>query len=783
MKLAAEQRLGPYAIEGLIGAGGMGEVYRARDTRLGRTVAIKLVRSEFERSDDFRQRFEREARANSALNHPNICSVYDVGEHEGRPFLVMEYIEGETLAERLRRAPMPLTEALTSASQVADALAAAHAAGIVHRDLKPANVKLTHEGRIKVLDFGLAKVFEPPSGSDLSTASTVTVTGEGKAVGTPGYMSPEQVRGQPVDKRTDVWAFGCLLYEMLTRCRAFAGESAMDTMAKVLEREPDWHPLPASASPAMRSLLRECLEKDPAARLSDMAEARRRLSEAAATARGWRPAKWQAAAALAIIVLAAAGLVFNNGLGTRGVGGALPHAAIRSLAVLPLANYTGDPEQEFFADGMTDELTSNLAKIGSVRVISRTSAMSFKGAKKPLKEIAKALGVDAVVEGSVLRSGDRVRITAQLIEASADAHLWSETYDRDMRDVLRLQSEVSQAIAREIKAAVTPEERHRLAWSRQVKPDAYETYLKAMFFINKFTEEGFDKGMALLHQAVEKDPGDPFAYGALGLGYAIVGHDRFPDALPRAKAAARRSLELGGQVPDAYLALAMAELYSDWDYAAAGRDLRKLLEISPNLAEAHRHYSWYLRLQGRGEEALMEMKHAGELEPLTPLFAADLSWQLSEEGQDDEAMAAARKALEVDPKFPPALAVAGTAYLQKGLIEQALDAHRKAAAADPQWRWPLAVSYALIGRKDEARKLATAIATKPGPMDQWSLGLVYTALGDKDQAFRWLEAACQSRFSWMPWVVNDPKFGFAPLFDDPRFKDVVRKVGTASAGI
>ena len=783
MELAAEQRLGPYEIVGPIGAGGMGEVYRARDTRLGRTVAIKLVRSELERSEDFRQRFEREARANSALNHPNICSVYDVGEHEGRPFLVMEYIEGETLAERLRRAPMPLSEALTSASQVADALAAAHAAGIVHRDLKPANVKITAEGRIKVLDFGLAKVFEPPSGSDLSTASTVTVTGEGKAVGTPGYMSPEQVRGQPVDKRADVWAFGCVLYEMLTGCRAFAGESAMDTMAKVLEREPDWHPLPASTSPALRSLLHECLEKEPVGRLSDMAEARRRLSEAAVSARGWRQAKWQAVAAVGIVLLAAAGLVLNNRLGTHRAGPRPAHAEIHSLAVLPLANYSGDPEQEFFADGMTEELTSNLAKIGSVRVISRTSAMTFKGSKKPLKEIAKALGVNAVVEGSVLRSGDRVRIAAQLIEASTDAHLWSETYDRDVQDVLRLQGEVTQAIAREIKAAVTPEEQQRLAWSRQVKPEAYETYLKAMFFINKFTEEGFDKGISLLHQAVDKDPGDPYAYAALGLGYAIVGHDRFPDALPRAKAAARRSIELGGQVPEAYLALAMAELYSDWDYAAAGRDLQKVLAISPSLAEAHRHYSWYLRLQGRTQEALAEMKRAGELEPLTPDFATDLSWQLAEEGQNDDALAAVRKALEVDPKFPPALAVAGKAYLQKRMIEQALVAHRKAAETDPQWRWPLAVSYALIGRKDEARKLAAAIAIKPGPMDQWSLGLVYTALGDKNQAFRWLEAACQSRFSWMPWVVNDPKFGFMPLVNDPRFKDLARKVGTASGGI
>jgi TolB-like protein/Tfp pilus assembly protein PilF len=592
-------------------------------------------------------------------------------------------------------------------------------------------------------------------------------------------MSPEQALGKVVDKRSDIWAFGCVLYELLTGRRAFAGETATDTIAKVLEREPNWQPLPSSTPAEVRDLLRRCLDKDPNRRMGDMREVRGRVEKALAASHRWRPTRAQVLvmAGAALVVLLAVFFGLRPGGLRQGLPGPAARATIRSIAVLPLANYSGDAGQEYFADGMTDELTSDLAKLGALRVIARTSAMNYKGTHKSLKVIAKELGVDAVVEGSVLRAGQRVRIVAQLILGSTESHLWSETYERDVQDVLRLQSEVAQAIAREIKIVVTPEEKARLAAARTVKPEAYETYLKAMFFVNKFTPEGFEKGIAYLQQAVDKDPGDPFAYAALALGYGVVGHDRFPDALPRAKAAARRSLELGGEVPLAYLALAMAEIYSDWDYAAGARDLRRALELNPNLAEARRHYSWYLRLLGRNPESLAEMKRAASLEPLTPLFPADYGWQLLEDGQLDAALEQERKSLELDPKFAQALAIAGWIYVEKGMYPEALAAHQKAAAADEDWRFPLATTYARMGRKDDARKIAAALKKKPGPMDQWALAMIYAALGEKDEAFRWLEAAYKSRFSWMPWTVNDPKFGFAPLRDDPRFQDLARRVG------
>jgi TolB-like protein len=447
-------------------------------------------------------------------------------------------------------------------------------------------------------------------------------------------------------------------------------------------------------------------------------------------------------------------------------------------------NLSGDAGQEYFADGMTEALTSNLSKLGKLRVISRTSAMTYKGSRKRLQTIARELNVDALVEGSVLRSGQRVRIVAQLIDASTDTHLWTETYERDFEDVLRLQAEVAEAIVRQIKVAVTPEENARLAYRPRIKPEAYDAYLKGMFHLNKFTPEGFQQGISYLQEAVEKDPTDPFAYAGLALGYSIMGHDRFPDAFVRAKAAAQRSLELGGPLAEAYAALGMEELYSDWDLPSAGRDLQRALELKPNFAEALRNYSWYLRLRGRPQDGLAEMKRAEELEPLVPLFPADLAWQYFEEGQLDAAMAEARKSIELNPNFSEGLAVAGWVFTEWRRYDEALSEHLKAASADAAWKWPLGRTYALIGRKDDARKIAAEMQRAPGAMERWGLAVIYAALGEKDEAFRWLDAAQKSRFSWMPWISDFSRRSldlFTPLRHDQRFEDLIRRIGIPEA--
>ncbi|MBN9662718.1 MAG: winged helix-turn-helix domain-containing protein [Acidobacteria bacterium] len=454
-------------------------------------------------------------------------------------------------------------------------------------------------------------------------------------------------------------------------------------------------------------------------------------------------------------------------------------ARARSMVVLPLLNLSGDPGQEYFSDGMTEILTSNLSKVGSLRVISRTSAMTYKGSPKQLREIAGELNVELVVEGSVVRSGRRVRIVAQLIDAATDTHLWTETFDRNWEDVLSLQAELAEAIVRNVSVVVTPEEKARLTYGPRIRSQAYEAYLKGTFHLNKSTPEGFRLGLAYLEQAVADDPSDPFAHASLALGFAIMGHERFPDASLKAKAAALRSLTLGGPVAEAVAALGMAELYWDWDLDAAGRDLERALELKPNFAEVLRNYSWYLRLRGRPREALSVMRQAQQLEPLVPLFSADLAWQCYEEGEWEEALLEAAKSIELDPDFAEGLAVAGWVLTEQGRIEEALPFHRR-AAADPSWKWPLGRTLALMGQPDEAKKIAAQLQDSPGPMEHWGLAVVYSALGENDLAFHWLETAYRSRFSWMPWLSDfslRPLDLFTPLRDHPQFLEMIAKVG------
>jgi TolB-like protein/DNA-binding winged helix-turn-helix (wHTH) protein len=596
-------------------------------------------------------------------------------------------------------------------------------------------------------------------------------------------------RGEAVSKTEifqEVWAGTFVSDDALTRCigelrRAFhetaQGPSIIETVAKRgyrIAAPVSWDSggetpgaEPGSAQPAAAGAVGRGIPAEVAEPASPPAARTRR--------------RVLAGLGFGVLVMIVTALTYGPQRG-RFFGWASPQ--IRSIAVLPLMNLSGDVGQEYFADGMTEALTSNLSKLAKLRVISRTSAMTYKGSRKPLQTIARELHVDALLEGSVLRSGRRVRIVAQLIDASTDTHLWTENYERDVEDVLRLQGEVAEAIVRQIKVAVTPVENARMAYGPRINPEAYEAYLKGMFHLGKFTPEGFEQGMPYLQQAVEKNPADPFAYASLALGYSIMGHDRFPDAFARAKAAAQRSLELGGPLAEAYAALGMEELYSDWDLPSAGRDLQRALELKPNFAEALRNRSWYLRLCGRPREGLTEMKRAEELEPLVALFPADLAWQYFEEGQLDAAMAAARRSIELNPKFSEGLAVAGWVLTAQGKFDEALAEHLKAASADPAWKWPLGRTYALMGRKDYARKIAAEMQKAPGPMEQWGLGVIYSALGETDEAFRWLEAARKSRFSWMPWVADFSRRNpdlFTPLRHDRRFDDLTRRIGITDA--
>jgi TolB-like protein/Tfp pilus assembly protein PilF len=463
-----------------------------------------------------------------------------------------------------------------------------------------------------------------------------------------------------------------------------------------------------------------------------------------------------------------------GGLREQLLGGPKP-AQIQSLAVLPLENLSGDPEQDYFAAGMHEELIATLSRISALKVISRTSAVRYKGSDKPLPEIGRELGVDGIIEGSVRRAGQQVRITVQLIDAASDRHLWTDSYQRELLDVLALQSELAQAIAREIKIAVTPQQAAHLAARRPVNPETYEAYLKGMFWLNKATPEGTRKGMAYLREAVEKDPGDALAYAGLALGYITLAHGPAPpkDALPLARAAAEKALDLDDTLAEPFAALAFVKGYYEWDWAGAEQALQRALDLNPSLAIAHFHVAWFHVLFGRMEEAITEHKRAQELDPLMPLNSADLGQLYVWDQRYEEAMDEVEKSIEIDPNYPHGHWVRGIVYREKGMYEEAIAAHQKAGELSPTWRWVLGCTYAAAGRTDEARKLLAELKEEEiTPWRAFWLAKIYTALGEKDEAFRWLNY--EHPHLWVPWIRVWPDF--EPLRDDPRFDDLLRRM-------
>jgi class 3 adenylate cyclase/TolB-like protein/Flp pilus assembly protein TadD len=450
--------------------------------------------------------------------------------------------------------------------------------------------------------------------------------------------------------------------------------------------------------------------------------------------------------------------------------------APHSIAVLPLENMSRDAEQEYFVAGMQEALIADLSRISALRVISRTSANAFRGATKTLPQIGRELSVANLIEGSVLRVKDQVRITVQLIDAATDNPLWTGTYDRNVADVLTLQRELARLIARQVAATITPEEAKRLASARAVDPATYEAYLRGMFQLNQFTPEGISKGMAYLNEAVAKSPAEPLAYAGLALGYTVIGHGTGPrEAFPKAKAAALRALELDPDLAEAHAALAEIKLYYDWDWKGAEESFRHALALNPSLDFAHAHYAWLLQLTGRIEDSFDEMKTARQLGPLTPLWSAWLGWLYWDAGRYAEAEVEARRSLEVSPDYPWALHVLGGVQAAQGKFTEAIATHQRAAAVMPAIKWGLGQTYAVAGRRDEARQIAAELARNPGPKDLMMLGAIYGILGETDEAFRWMAAAYEARVDWFPWIANPSLLG--PLRGDPRFEDYVTRLG------
>jgi len=684
MALQPGTRLGPYEIVGTLGAGGMGEVYRARDPRLGRDVAIKVMVADFANNADWMRRFEQEARATAALSHPNVLTVYDVGKSEGRSYVVTELLDGETLRVQLGQGPMTSRKAIEIAQQILSGLSAAHAHGIVHRDLKPENIFITRHGQAKILDFGLAKVNRLTSGasSDLPTF----VSEPGLVVGTASYMAPEQARGLPADARSDLFSVGAMLYEMLCGQRAFHGISMVDTLSAILKEQPaTLSRRGIAAPPALVRIINRCLEKDAVDRFQtakDVAFALESISDLQLQDAMERPRE---------------------------------KAIEKSIAVLPFSNMGADSEQEYFNDGLADELINALAGLSGLRVASRTSAFRFRGRDLDIREIGRQLGVDTVLEGSVRRAGKRIRITVQLINVADGYYLWSQRYDRELEDVFAIQDEITESIVKTLKPTLLGNQQHQQqqpAVKRHTDNlQAYELYLKGRHYWQQRTERSLCASIDCFQKAIVLDSNYALAHAGIADSFSILriyGYVSDQEARSKAETAAMRALELDPGLAEAHFALAIFTLYFVEDWPTAEDRFRRAIELSPQTAIFHTYFGFFLGGLHRFAEADASFTKALELDPLSPLAHSLFSVSKYLAGRHGEAIQSAERAVELQPDYSIGLLAVGMANAELGRDDTAIAALERLVLVSNRTAWfigLLGMVYAESGRRTEALHL------------------------------------------------------------------------------
>ena len=771
-----------YRILERLGGGGQGVVYRALDEELRREVAIKTFPPGSLGDHGDRRGFRREALHLSRLNHPNIQTIYELGSDDGTDYLVLELVGGPTLEERIREGPRPEEEIVRLGRELAEGLDAAHTERIYHRDIKPSNLKVTASGRLKILDFGLAKTIRPAGVSSLTESLS-------NVAGTLPYMAPEQIRGDPPDPRSDIHAVGAVLYEMATGRRAFPQDSQPAVIAAILGESPT--PIRESRPGFSRSLeavILRCLEKDPARRYATTRELEADLNRAASGHPVRVPSRiplarllpWASAAALAVAVTAVA--VWDlGGIRTRMLGG---ESDERSLAVLPMANLSGDPNQEYFADGMTDVLITRLAQVGALRVISRSSVMQYKGAKKPLRQIAKELNVNLILEGSAARSGDEVRVSATLIDPFQERPLWAESYQRTLSDVLILQGDLARSIVDRIRVRLTPKERTRLASTATIDPAALHAYLRGRYYANHWSGDGLRLAREQYENAIRIDPTYAPAYVGLGRAYYELSGNFLPpdEAMPRAKAAVLRAIELDPDLATAYANLALIQAYHDWDWKGAEQSCRRALDLSPSDATAHQAYGALLTSQGRFDEAEHEFAQGRAIDPLSGEIAQMSLWPLFEGRQYDRAASAAAALVEIDPKAAAVRLVLAQALLFQGDSKRAITELERCAAQEPTvpfFRGWLAYAHGVSGDRAAAGRELERLRHWSGSYVQpYVLALAYVGAGRRDEALTWLEKAFAARSDELFFIKVDPAMD--PLRSEPRFQAILKQMGLAA---